>query len=449
MTQPTNQADTPRKPRSAPRVRGFLNLAPDAPVSDIVPHKDGAVITGGVWGGRGIAFGQGNTAPQVALEAALNSGTAYRCLEKRSAFLEGMGLPQVLADEEVPGQPGKTLGELWAEECSDGSYFNGAAFLVRYNLEKQIGEIHLLPFPSVRKTDKGTFLLNHKFGRKGFKAADTTEHQAFDNRPETIEAILKTAEEPIDDKKPGGPKKGQPGQILYVYISKAGEKDYPLPPHWAGLEDVLADASYARYELDEVDGGFNAKGMLAMIGEESTTADGEGKTEEDRTDDELKLFTGNGAKQAGVKRKSIMVLDVKTKETVPVWIPMNTTVDLKWLSEKKEAIGQTVCRHIGIPPILAGFAKAGQLGAAQEILNAVELTQDDLMPLRRKLFRGFCQLFPQAKNATIGNKRPISFVPPELMAVLTEEEKRKLAVEYGILASAAPAQPAAQPNTQP
>jgi len=427
-----------KNPRTATTVRGFFNKATADLLPSVVTQKDFG--SGSTSGGKGLAYGFGNTVPQVALDAALNSGTAYRCLERRTAFLVGMGLPENLAALDVPGHPGKDVGELWGESCSDWSYFNGVAYLVRYALDKSIGELHLLPFPSVRKTDKGTFLLNHKFGRKGFSKSDTTEHAAFDNSDEAIQAVLDKAEEPIDPKNPEGPKHGQPGQILYAYIAKAGEKDYPLPPHWAGLEDVLLDTQLSKFDLEEVRNGFFPNGVLTLIGEQDDLTVGEdGLTQVERTNEALRDFTGNGTSQEG--RDKLLVLEAKTKEQAPVLTPFNGTTNMEKLDAKKESTGMVVCRHIGIPPILAGFAKAGQLGAAQEILNAVELTQDDLAPTQRKALRTLALLIPELKTAKVGAKKPISFLPPEVLAVLTVDEKRKLGGYEALPVPVTPTQP--------
>lgn len=429
---------TPQKPRAASSVRGFLNYAAALPDYGVLPQKDIAPFS--KEGGAGLVYGEGNAVPIIAMAAAQQSGTAYRCLERRSQMLEGTGFPvpikdpaapgydaaklNTMGDTPVPGHPGKTANDLWAEICSYGGFLNGDAALVRYNAGGRVGEIHNLPFGSVRKTRNGAYLLNHKFGRKGFSRGDTTEHLPFDDDPKTVRAVLKRARE-IDPKtkKPYG----QPGQILYIYGPKAGEEDYPLPPHWAGLEAVLTDTSYANYDLSEVRTGFNAKGILVMIGKaDDSVKDENGKTEKDRQDELLRSYTQQGAIEQGVLRESIMVLDADTKEEAPLWIATATTVDLRWLSEKKEAVAQEVCRHIGIPPVLVGFAKAGQLSATQEIINAVQLTQDSLEPLRKVLLRGFVRLMPELAGLVPGQRKPLAFVDPAIMAHLTPEEIRAL-----------------------
>lgn len=375
-------------------------------------------------GGRGIAYGAGNTIPAVCLDAALDSGTTYRCLERRAQFLEGSGFGPA-GDFDVPGQPGKTANDLWSEWCSYAAYNNGAAALVRYNRAGQMAERYVLPFHSIRKTDKGTFLLNHKYGRKGFSAKGTTEHSPFDNSKEVVQQVVAWADTPVDPRNPDGPKHGQPGQILYVYKPKAGEEDYPLPPHWPGLEDTLADAEYARFDYEEVRNGFFASAMLTLIGEQDNATEGEdGKTEQDRTDDELRSFTGNTNQPGG--RKKLFVMEAKTKEEAPILTPFNGNTNVEKLIAKRESIGEIVCRNIGIPPILAGFAKPGQLGAAQEILNAVELTQESLEPLRKLLVRQFWRLMPELDGQQPGVKKPISFLPQAVLDELTPDEKRAL-----------------------
>lgn len=413
-------ASTKPRTSASPQVRGFLNLSVPLPDFGALAQREI-----GYAGGKGLVFGQGNTVPVLAMAAAQQSGTAYRCLERRAQFLEGAGFPVparneatgallneaeagTMGETPVPGHPGKVANDLWAELCSYAAYLNGDAVLVRYNNAGQIGEIHVLPFGAVRKTINGTYLLNHRFGRKGFKSAETTEHLPFNPDPKWVKKELKEGMAlAASQKKPYK----QPGQIFYIYTPKAGEEDYPLPPHWPGLEAVLADAAYARYDLEEVERGFAAKGMLVFIGkQDNATKDEDGLTAQDRQNETLQLYTGAGAREQGLPRESIMVFDATTVEEAPKWIPMATTVDLKWLSDKKEAVGQEVCRHIGIPPILVGFAKAGQLGVVQEIVNAANLTQNSLEPLRKLLLRAFWRLMPSLNGIVPGKLNPAGLV---------------------------------------
>lgn len=398
-------ADQPtpaKKPRTAASpVRGFLNMSAALPDFGAVSQSENEIR-----GNRGcLGYGSGNTVPVVALAAAHASGTAYRCLERRAQFLEGTGFAAPLGDEQVPGHPGKTANDFWAELCSYGSYHNGAAVLVRYTNAYVIGEVHILPFGAVRKTNSGTYLLNHKFGRKGYRASDTTEHLPFNPDPKVVKQEIKDAQKLAAEKKKPYV---QLGQIFYIYTPKAGEEDYPLPPHWAGLDAVLTDAAYANFDLTEVRRGFMAKGILAMIGElDDEVQDEHGMTELDRQNELLRSYTVQGAADQGEERESILVMGAKTQDAVPRWIPMNTTTDLKWLSDKKEAVGQEVCRHIGMPPILVGFAKAGQLGAVQEIINATQLTQNSLEPLRKLLTRATWRLLPALQGQVPGKLAPL------------------------------------------
>jgi len=431
MADQPNATKNPR-PSASGQVRGFLNLS--APLPDFGAVKQKREELTGPSGAQGLLFGGSNTVPVLAMAAAHQSGTAYRCLERRAQFLEGAGFPMpernpltgllvrpeeagTMGETPVPGHPGKNANDLWAELSSYGAYNNAAAVLVRYRGKAgnyAIGEVHVLDFRAVRKTVNGTYLLNHKFGRKDFSQSHTTEHLPFNPDPKQVRKEMQAEMElAAKGKKPYV----QAGQIFYIYTPKAGEEDYPLPPHWAGLEAVLADAAYARYDLEEVERGFAAKGMLAFIGkQDDQTQDEDGNTERDRTDLMLQRYTGAGAREQGVPRESIMVFDAESQDLVPKWIPMATTVDLKWLSEKKEAVGQEVCRHIGIPPILAGFAKAGQLGAVQEIVNAANLTQNSVESLRKLLLRALWRLLP-----TLNGIVPGKLDPAALAAVITPQ----------------------------
>jgi hypothetical protein len=426
-------ADQPTKSRSprasATAVRGFLNLSASLPDLGASAQQGRGYVGDGC--GRDLHHGLGNTIPVVAMAAKQASPTAYRCIERRAQFLVGTGFPvperdpktgvlvrpeevDTMGDTPVPGYPGKTANDFWAELCSYVADFNGAAVLVRYNNGNTIGETHILPFASVRKTTNGTYLLNHKFGRKGFKATDTTEHQPFNPDKKVVLDLLRQAK--VINPKTKKPY-GQPGQIFFIYTPKAGEEDYPLPPQWPGLESLFTEAAYANFDLTEVRRGFRAKGILTMLGEaDDQTVDEHGLTEKDRQDELLRRYTVAGAQEQGAEREDILVLDVKDKEQAPIWTPMNTTTDLKWLSDKKEAVGQEICRHIGIPPILAGFAKPGQLGTVQELVNAAQLTQNSLNPTQKMTLRAFWRLFPSLAGVMPGQLNPVEVATQTLAA---------------------------------
>ena len=369
--------------------------------------------------GKVIEFGRGNILPQVWLDIAMQSGTAYSCLEKRKAFLEGAGLSPELAAIPVPGTK-QVAADLWAQLCSYAAGFRAVAVMVRYNLAGDIGEIYALPTGTVRKTDAGTFLFNAKYGRAGCREDESTEHHPFDDDPTTVAELLKRAKKKDDH----GRAFGQPGQILYAYNPQAGEEDYALPTGYVGREDMQTDTEYARFDLEEVRNGFFPNTIITLIGKPNDkTKDENGETEEDRTDDELRDFTGNGSSPLG--RKKVLVLAADTKELAPIVATFDGGHNLEKLIAKRPAVAEAVCRHFGILPVLIGLNTAGKLGQSQEIMNAVELTQDALTPLRQLLLRVMSRLFP-TKTWEVANKKPISFLPPEVYKTLSPAEIRSL-----------------------
>jgi len=405
-----------------PRIRAY-NLATAGPsqgLAVVSPVGDTTLGPGRLTEGKLLDFGRGNTLPQAWLDMVLQSGTAYTCLEKRKAFLEGAGLPPELAKIPVPGTK-LTAADLWSQLCSYGSGFRAVALLVRYNALGGFGEVHLLPNGSVRKTTAGTFLFNRKFGREGYKQSEDTEHLPFDDSPEAIAQVLDNVRR---KNKVGGGKIGQPGQILYAYTPQAGEEDYALPIGYVGREDIQTDTEYARFDLEEVRNGFFPNAIITILGAQNgKTADENGETEEDRTDDELRDFTGNGSAPLG--RKKVLVMDAATKDMAPIVTTFDGGKQLEKLIAKRPAVAEAVCRHFGVMPILIGLSTAGKLGQSQEIMNAVELMQDALTPLRQLLLRVLNQVLP-GHNFQVANKKPISFLPPEVYKTLTPTEIRQL-----------------------
>lgn len=406
---------------AAPRIRAY-SLAPAQPQGLVVitPISGASAGPGRFTAGKLVPFGRENVLPQAWLDAVLQSGTAYSCLEKRKAFLEGAGLPSALAKLPVPGTR-HLAADLWSQLCSYGGGFRGVALLIRYNAAGGIGEVHVLPNGAVRKTTEGTFLLNHKFGRDGYRETDSTEHLPFDDNPATVMELLKKATK----KKPNSQERyGQPGQILYAYVPQAGEEDYPLPVGYAGRHDIETDTEYAIFDKEEVKNGFFPNTIITLIGKKNAkTADENGETEEDRGDDELRDFTGNGSSPLG--RKKVLVMDAETAELAPKVQTFDGGHNLEKLIAKRPAVAEAVCRHFGILPILIGLNTAGKLGQSQEIMNAVELTQDALTPLRELLLRVLNQVLP-GHNFQVANKKPISFLPPEVYKTLSAAEIRRL-----------------------
>ena len=402
-----------------PIIRAY-NFATINPVGAAVPAaKDGVAGPLRFTEGKVINFGGSNILPQVWLDMAMQSGTAYSCLEKRKAFLEGAGLSPELAAIPVPGTK-HVASELWAQLCSYAASFRAVAVLVRYNAAGGIGEVYALPTGTVRKTDAGTFLFNAKFGRPGYRKEEDTEHFPFDSDPTTVSELLKRAKKRNDS----GQLYGQPGQILYAYNPQAGEEDYALPAGYAGREDMQTDTEYARFDLEEVRNGFFPNTIITQIGERNEkTVDENGETEADREDEALRDYTGNGNSPLG--RKKVLVMAAPTKEMAPIVQTFDGGHNLEKLIAKRPAVAEAVCRHFGILPILIGLSTAGKLGQSQEIMNAVELTQDALTPLRDMLLRVMTQILP-GPAWEVANKKPISFLPPEVYKTLSPAEIRKL-----------------------
>ena len=187
---------------------------------------------------------------------------------------------------------------------------------------------------------------------------------------------------------------------------------------------MQTDTEYARFDLEEVRNGFFPNTIITLIGKPNDkTKDENGETEEDRTDDELRDFTGNGSSPLG--RKKVLVLAADTKELAPIVATFDGGHNLEKLIAKRPAVAEAVCRHFGILPVLIGLNTAGKLGQSQEIMNAVELTQDALTPLRQLLLRVMSRLFP-TKTWEVANKKPISFLPPEVYKTLSPAEIRSL-----------------------
>ncbi|KAA3438462.1 hypothetical protein [Rufibacter hautae] len=70
-----------------------------------------------------------------------------------------------------------------------------------------------------------------------------------------------------------------------------------------------------------------------------------------------------------------------------------------------------------------GFSTEGQLGNNQEMLNAISLVQNEINGKQRVIQRIFKKLLPDGEW-TVSTLSPLKVIPPEIWAMMTDEEKR-------------------------
>jgi hypothetical protein len=363
-----------------------------------------------------INYGFRNLLPQELLKVVSDSGTATSCMSQLSAFIQADGFTK--ENENLKKvNPDQTAKDLLAEASYYQAMFNGFAFHILFALDGSVGEVTLLPFQKVRKTDDENFVYNETLGNKEFKKEKNIKYKAF-NPNLTPEERLKQIK--TDIKTHGT----QRGELLYSYTLSPYSQHYPVPQYYAGLDDIRSDAGLMRLEFRNINRGFRPNVIIATVGDiddkqiDSTT----GLTDSQQFDKNLLAFTGEDA-------ATVLHLQSPTKEGLPEVTQFPLAELLDGVDKATDRVARKVCRHIGVPPVLIGLSMPEGLGNTQAIANNMKLFNHSIVNDQNLLSSAFKMMFPKdaAGNPltwTITTLNLVDYIPAEVLAVLTNDEKR-------------------------
>jgi hypothetical protein len=95
-------------------------------------------------------------------------------------------------------------------------------------------------------------------------------------------------------------------------------------------------------------------------------------------------------------------------------------------TEAADRIGRRVCRAMQVPDVLiSGFAKQGQLGNVQEMINTLAMFQQTIGRTQRMITRALEAVFPTL-DWTIEPLTLINEIPDYVLQVMTADEKRAI-----------------------
>mgnify|MGYP000168024595 CR=1 FL=1 len=357
-------------------------------------------------------YGSGNLLPNELLKAIESSVTASSCRSRKHEFIEGNGL----ADKSIASlklNPKQTSDDLVAELSDTTGIFEGVAICVKYNAAGEPYYLYSLPFECIRKTDSGEYYLNEKLAEGKDIAKDRIYFKEFDRYESESSRMLRVKSQ-IEEYG------YQTGDIVYSFAKKAGQREYPIPSAYAGMEEIESDAALGRLDWRNVKKGFRPDAILTTIGDiDDTEVDEAGKTEQDYFDATIKDFTGEDA-------APIMHINVRTSDQRPQLDTFSQDKVLNSTTEATDRVGKRVCRAMDVPEVLVpGFARQGQLGNTQEILTTLKLFQNAIGRKQRLISRTLEKVFPQF-NWKIEPLQLIEELPQWLLDSLTQDEKRLL-----------------------
>jgi hypothetical protein len=357
-------------------------------------------------------FGANNLLPNELLKAIESSVTATACRFRKSEFVEANGLvDKKVAEFQI--NPTQTADGLIMEVSDVASIFDGIALVVKYNVLGEPAHVYSIPFELVRKNDDGTFYYNETLSQAKDEKRTRVIYHPFKKNEEPSLRIARIKQQVEVYKE-------QIGDIHYVFGKRAGQKEYPIPCAYAGMEEIEADAALGKLDWRNVKKGFRPDVILTTVGElDTTNLDENDLSDADHFDRNLLKFTGENA-------SPILHIQVENKDQVPQVDSFDQEKLLNSTTEAANRIGRRVCRAMQVPDVLiSGFATAGQLGNVKEMVNTIALFQQTIGRVQRLITRAFTDIMPD-KDWSIEPLQLINEIPDYVLEVMTSDEIRAL-----------------------
>lgn len=299
-----------------------------------------------------VKFGEYNMFPNHLVDLYNNSSIHETCVNAIVESIKGDGLvaePSFVLD--VANKEGETWNDLFSKIAKDFYLFGGFYIEVIYNkLRTKPVEFYHIPFPSVRAKE-----CDFRGNIEGYYIAQQWEEENVGYRTTLDDAIYMPSYNPnraMDE-----------ASQLYAYKSyQPLQKYYPLPMYVGALKVIELDTEIDNWHVSNIKNGLSPS--IAI----TTFTNG---TEEDRRAIENQLRTQyGGSENAG----SLFYMDVPDMEHKPIIepIPQNGGDDY-YTTINDMVVQKILTAHRITSPLLIGIKTEGQLGGAQEMLDAYTL----------------------------------------------------------------------------
>ena len=364
-----------------------------------------------------IKYDSDNLFPQNLIRKISESVTATGCIDILNQYIYADGLVDTDLGK-VKLNETLTANQFIKKLVPYVSNFQAFAVHVSRNIDGSISSLKPIPFEYIRKRTDGTFVYNPTFSL--FERYNSDKDVVYPAYKGTVISKEQLAEHI----KIYGT---EIGEIFYFFNEKPCQYIYPIPTFHSAISDIETDAEHSKYELETVNNSFLPSGILTMVGEIDTeNKDEDGRTEYDDLNDNLAAFTGSVKDKHGeTGRNKLLVLHAKTKEEIPQYTPLNNEGILTAIDTATKRVSEKVARAFGVPPFLIGLG--GNVGFATNIIaDNVILFNNRVSVLQDIITQGMEKLIPE-KNWQLTQFTPIKYLAPEILATLTETEKRQLA----------------------
>ena len=194
-----------------------------------------------------------------------------------------------------------------------------------------------------------------------YLSADWTNPKKEKNKPKLIQGF--------DDRF-----KDEVTQLVYVTEYRPGCDYYTYPDYISSVDWIELDKEIANFHINSVKNGFTPSMIISFKGGIPT-------------DEEMKKFNKKIQKEyAGTDNASRVFLTFsESGDTAPEFIPVNLNASDERFLQLEEQIQQNIVIAHGATPIVAGIAIAGKLGSSDEILEAEDVFQANVIDAKQTL----------------------------------------------------------------
>ena len=358
-------------------------------------------------------WGDDDRLPNDLIRKISDSATATQCVSRLKSFIVGTNFVEESARN---FQINKTqnAAQLLADIAPSSAIFEAVALRVLFNMQGLPGAIYRVPLKTLRKTMDGRWVYNKRKGEKDYKESENIFLNEYKPGLEPVKRIENIQKEIAEYGQ-------QVGEIFIDFqIKEVHNGDvYPIPDCYSGLEDIESDAALQRLDKRNIKKGFKAQVVVSVPGElDHETKDDEGKTEVDYLKDDLRGFTSE-------EGNSVLVLESKVGGQHAQVTPFPLADTLNGTAATRDRIPRAVARHFSVPPVLIGLEVATILGNTQALVNSLKMFMLIVQDRQAMISRMLTTLFPDI-DWTIGKANIFEFLPPEVLAKLTEDELRAL-----------------------
>ena len=156
---------------------------------------------------------------------------------------------------------------------------------------------------------------------------------------------------------------------------------------------------------------------------DNTIKDETGRTDQDHLDDVLKDFTGAKKDKNGMSgRNKLAVFSAATKEEIPVLQSFDSKAIMDAANGATDRIGRKVARLFEVPPFLIGLESATGFNT-KILVDQIDIFNKTVNGTQRFISNALKILYP-TYDWTISTFNPISYIPSEVYAKLTDDEIR-------------------------